>query len=83
MQLLYLKDITSFGVCTFHCVNINTLIINNTTPPTLVINDAPVSKWTSIPTATTDVFANITDILNIYVPDSAVDDYKNNSLYSS
>ena len=33
--LLYFRDISSFGALTFFKCNIDNLVINNTTPPTL------------------------------------------------
>lgn len=42
IDLLYFRDISSFGALTFYKCNINNLVINNTTPPTL---DYSTDDW--------------------------------------
>lgn len=93
INLIYLRDVQSIGAMCFYGATINTLIINNTTVPSVAVyNDAGIFNGgqlvldiynRDLPTHTTDLFIGISSILNIYVPDSAVSDYQNNSFFSS
>ena len=92
-DLVYLRDIQSLGEGIFQDSNINTLIINNSTVPQMTVlsksNYSGSQQWIydraeeQIPTHSTDLFARVTSIQNIYVPDSAVDAYKTCSYFSS
>ena len=86
--LLYYRDITSFGNLTFYRCNIDNLVINNVTPPTLAPNpndssQAYYSIWGDkiFPTGNPDAENNVV-IGTLWVPDSAVATYQADPLYS-
>ena len=61
LSLVKLRDVTSIGMNAFYkCSNLTRVVIDNTTPPTLSTNS----------------FAQANANLTFYVPDSAVDTYK-------
>lgn len=61
LSLVKLRDVTSIGINAFYkCPNLTRVVIDNVTPPTLGGNS----------------FAQANDNLAFYVPDSAVDTYK-------
>lgn len=83
-DLVYLKDIQHFqGVCFYDSI-INTLVINNTTPPiihnTQNKTDEEMQSYGEIGSKN-DFFYRAT-ISNIYVPDSAVNTYKTTAIWS-
>lgn len=87
--LLYFRDISSFGALTFYKCNIDNLVINNVTPPTL--NYSTESSWryyntqvwdnNIFPTGNSDQNNNVV-IGTLWVPDSAVATYQADPLYS-
>lgn len=91
-NVLYFKDISIFGRCSFYNGTIRNLVVNNTTVPQLgdgtnfgystSLNDS-TPDLTNVPTQATDIFCGVISITNIYVPDSAVTDYQNDSAWSS
>lgn len=88
-DLLYLRDLNYFSGCAFVFSNINSLVIDNVTPPTLHNyngkTDEEFSEYLdehpNYLGSKSDLFykANIT---NIYVPDSAVNTYKTTAVWS-
>ena len=94
LNVVYLRDVQSIGMGNFYKATINTLIINNTTVPDFVPFDSTtvrnfnnadwiLNKYNNYPNYNTDLFYNTTSIQNIYVPDTAVSSYQNNSYFSS
>lgn len=88
--LLYYKDITSFGHCTFAYCNIQNLVINNTTPPTFTPNTDSnqtsldyYGAWSDTPFGHIDADSARAVIGTLWVPNSAKATYQANSLYSS
>lgn len=92
--LLYYRDITSFGDATFFRCNIENLVINNITPPTLNNSDTTFSgeyywqNWGNNifgnQNASSDAFLHDHAIIGtLWVPDSAVATYQANPQYSS
>ena len=87
--LLYFRDISSFGALTFFKCNIDNLVINNVTPPTL--NYSTDASWRHyntqvwdnniFPTGNSDQNNNVV-IGTLWVPDSAVATYQADPLYS-
>ena len=87
--LLYFRDISSFGALTFFKCNIDNLVINNVTPPTL--NYSTEASWryyntqvwdnNIFPTGNSDQNDNVV-IGTLWVPDSAVATYQTDPLYS-
>ena len=87
--LLYFRDISSFGALTFFKCNIDNLVINNVTPPTL--NYSTEASWryyntqvwdnNIFPTGNSDQNDNVV-IGTLWVPDSAVATYQADPLYS-
>jgi len=81
-NVLYFKDITNFGARSFAHGTILNLVINNITPPTIVSNEGIDTNGNTftIPKGyeaqNTDIFHGVDSIVNIYVPDEAVDTYK-------
>ena len=91
-DLLYLRDIQHFyGACFSNCQAI-ALVINNVTPPTVHYTmDYTQQEYENWQTqkggpeykgAPEDLFA-LASITTIYVPDSAVNTYKNDSMWSN
>lgn len=83
-ELLYYRDITSFGNRTFYRCIIDNLVINNVTPPTFTPNaDESSSIWIDkiFPTGNSTASENVV-IGTLWVPDSAVATYQANPLYS-
>lgn len=83
-DLVYLKDIQHFqGVCFYDSV-IDTLVINNTTPPIIHNHqnktDEEIQSYSDVG-GKNDFFYRAT-ISNIYVPDSAVNTYKTTAIWS-
>lgn len=84
IELLYFRDITQFGSRTFWKCDINNLVIDNVSPPTLNVSQNETdSIWGNeiFPTGNSDVNDNVT-IGTLWVPDSAVATYQANPLYS-
>lgn len=90
-EILYLRDIQHFYGPSFHNSQITNLVINNITPPTIHYTrdytyqeylDWKASKGENYTGAPEDVFVE-SSITNIYVPDSAVNTYKNAQYWSS
>lgn len=87
IELLYYRDITSFGIFTFKKCNITNLVINNTQPPILAIDpnedysNYPIWANSIFPTGNSDANDNV-NIGTLWVPDSAVATYQANPLYS-
>lgn len=90
-EILYFRDIQHFYGPSFHNSQITNLVINNITPPTIHYTrdftyqeylDWKASKSDSYTGAPEDVFIE-SSITNIYVPDSAVNTYKNAQYWSS
>lgn len=87
--LLYFRDISSFGALTFYKCNINNLVINNVTPPTLNYSANASDRyyreavWNNniFPTGNSDQNNNVV-IGTLWVPDSAVATYQADPLYS-
>jgi hypothetical protein len=83
-ELLYYRDITSFGNRTFYRCIIDNLVINNVTPPTFTTNAGESSSiWIDkiFPTGNSAASDNVV-IGTLWVPDSAVATYQANPLYS-
>jgi hypothetical protein len=86
---LYFRDISSFGALTFYKCNINNLVINNATPPTLNYSSNASDRyyreavWNNniFPTGNSDQNNNVV-IGTLWVPDSAVATYQADPLYS-
>lgn len=90
LDVLYLKEIQYISCLAFANATINTIIINNTTVPTITdiydaqSYDSERDRVTSeFPNRNNDIFHLITSISNIYVPDSAVSTYQNSSIFSN
>lgn len=91
-DILYLRDIQNFYGASFSNCQITALVINNTTPPTIHYNkDFTQQEYESWQTqqggtqwkgAPEDLFV-LASITTIYVPDSAVNTYKNDSMWSN
>lgn len=82
IRTFYLKNISNIIGGTFYNVNIDIVVINNTTIPTLTANtDNGFIK--AHPNLNTLVFYGATNIGAVYVPDSAVNTYKNSSLFAN
>ena len=89
-DLLYLRDIQHFYGASFSNCQITALVINNVVPPTIHYHldytqqeyeDWKVSNPDYVGTPT-DLFA-LASITTIYVPDSAVNTYKNDPIWST
>jgi hypothetical protein len=86
---LYFRDISSFGALTFFKCNIDNLVINNVTPPTLNYRTEDwyryynTQVWDNniFPTGNSDQDNNVV-IGTLWVPDSAVATYQADPLYS-
>lgn len=80
IHVFYLRDIETFGACTFYGVNITNLVINQVTPPTIAPNSNTnitlVNQNTDIFFAAESDNQILAKVTNIYVPDSAVNAYK-------
>lgn len=87
LNTIYYKDIESFEAGTFVCIDVYNIIINNVTPPSLITNSKLDSAEDGVTDYNTHIFAGNTkantNIQNIYVPDSAVETYKQNTLYAN
>lgn len=90
-EILYFRDIQHFYGPSFHNSQITNLVINNITPPTIHYHkdftyqeylDWKAGRSDSYTGAPEDVFVE-SSITNIYVPDSAVNTYKNTQYWSS
>ena len=80
-RTFYLKNISNIIGGTFYRASIDIVVINNTTIPTLTANtDSGFIK--AHPNLNTLVFYGATNIGTVYVPDSAVNTYKNSSLFA-
>lgn len=84
VNTMYFRDIQAFPAGLFFGCNVKTIIINNTTIPTLIastetrlLND---SRYQNI---NNYLFEGYGSIDNIYVPDSAVTDYQNSPLFAN
>lgn len=89
-DLVYLKDISRLNGAAFSKCNIQCLVINNATPPSIYNNKgltgAEWDEWLQENGSTfygrdTDLFVSAT-IGSIYVPDSAVNTYKTTAIWS-
>lgn len=88
-DLIYFRDLQNFYPCDFDYTTCVNLIINNVNPPMWNNNQgrtdediANASDGVSNHLSRTEVFYN-SNISNIYVPDSAVNTYKNNIYWST
>ena len=80
-ELVYFKDITAFGLCTFYRTTIQNLVINNVTPPTYDTTNISTFSGRDYESTISNLFGDST-IGTLWVPDSAVATYQANSLYS-
>lgn len=81
INLLYFKDITTFGLATFYKTTIQNLVINNVTPPTYDTTNLSLFSGKSFESTITDLFGDCI-IGTLWVPDSAVATYQADPLYS-
>ena len=81
-ELVYFKDITTFGLCTFFRTTIQNLVINNITPPTYDTTNISTFNGRDYTSTISNLFGDAT-IGTLWVPDSAVATYQANPLYSS
>lgn len=71
---MYFKDLQYVGAYTFDSIQVSTIVINNTTPPTFVQS---IATSGTLADGNTDIFAGATKVsLKIYVPHSAVSAYE-------
>lgn len=84
-QLLYFKNITSFGLGTFYRTNVVNLVINRDTPPGYDTStlSSEYGSDASISAELADLFGSTTTIGTLWVPDAYVQAYQANPLYSS
>ena len=82
INLVYFKDITTFGLCTFYKTTIQHLVINNVTPPTYDTTNLSTFSGESYGSTIANLFGECI-IGTLWVPDSAVATYQANPLYSS
>ena len=86
-NLMYFRDVTSFGPATFYKTSIANLIINNTTPPSITQTYPGLDYESNVLNILTDyyadVFVGITAIGHLYVPDTAVAAYQADTKYNS
>lgn len=77
IRTLYFRDIQQFGAGSFNRCTINTIVINNTTVPTLAYHTNS-TLGSRDPDFNVYVFHGLynASTVNIYVPDSAVADYQ-------
>lgn len=86
IPVVYFRDITDIYPSSFEALNCTSLIINNTTPPTWRnYNDLSDSETTDASRKKDRAFPadGSTQISNIYVPDSALQDYLNDADWGS
>lgn len=81
-ELVYFKDITTFGLCTFYRTTIQNLVINNVTPPIYDTTNISTFSGRNYESTISNLFGDST-IGTLWVPDSAVATYQANPLYSS
>ena len=81
-DLIYFKDITTFGLCTFFRTTIRNLVINNVTPPTYDTTNISTFSGRDYASTISNLFGGAS-IGTLWVPDSAVATYQANPLYSS
>lgn len=89
-DLLYLRDIQHFYGSSFSNCQITALVINNVVPPTIHYHkdytQQEYENWKASNSncvgTPTDLFA-LASITTIYVPDSAVNTYKNDPIWST
>ena len=91
-NLLYLRDIQHLYGASFNNCQITALVINNIVPPTIHYNQdytqQEYENWqtqqggTQYKGAPEDLFV-LASVTTIYVPDSAVNTYKNDSIWSN
>lgn len=80
-DLVYFKDITSFGLGTFWKTTITNLVINNTTVPTYDTTNLSIFDGKNYQADFSNLFGDAT-ITTVWVPESAVSDYQNSPLFS-
>lgn len=84
VNTMYFRDIQAFPAGLFFGCNIKTIIINNTTVPTLIAStDTKLLNDSNYQNINEYIFEGYGSIDNIYVPDSAVADYQTSSLFAN